>query len=267
MLLRAFSSWYSSQRQLRSIAGWLAGATLMFGGLSNAQDNSGLHTDPATGVVYRKVQQTIERPVVETQMRTQESTVYRPETVVTTRPETRTVYTPVVSYAWEPKLKNRWNPFMQPTVVYQHTPRTHWEARSETVNRQESQTNWVAEHRRVEVPEQIVRMQREEKTNFEPVGKVGIPQQATPPNSAEAAVAARLRPLDPNSRVEPLYGFARPAGGVGGMAGDPSRRNEFQSGMRANELYPTQSPGFGLPLAPANSGLGVAGLPIPSVWR
>ncbi len=41
---------------------------------------SGLYTDPETGIVYRKVQKTVERPVYETQVRTQESTTYRPET-------------------------------------------------------------------------------------------------------------------------------------------------------------------------------------------
>ena len=263
MRLRAVSS-IKSLRPQQIAAGLLSGMAMLTASAAFAQGNSGLVTDPETGVVYRQVQRTVDRPVVETQMRTQESTVYRPETTVTNRPETRTVYTPVVSYGWEPRLQNRWNPFVQPTVVYQHTPRTHWESRSETINRQEAQTNWVAETRRVDVPQQIVRIQREEKTDYEPIGKVASPQQATPPNSAQSAIAARLRPMDANARVAPLYGISQP---VGGLANDGYRRNEYQGGMRPNELYPTQSPLYGTPLPPVSSGLGVAGLPLPSVWR
>src|SRR5690606_9965541 len=73
---------------------------------AGAQGSSTVYyTDPETGIVYRKVHRTIERPVVETQVKAQESTVYRPETVVEVRPETRTVYSPVVSYGWEPRLR------------------------------------------------------------------------------------------------------------------------------------------------------------------
>lgn len=239
------------------------GATFVTDHPAFPQDSSGYYTDPVTGVVYRKVQKTIERPVVETQVRTQESTVYRPETVVSTRPETRTVYTPVVSYGWEPRIANRWNPFGQPTVVYQHLPRTHWEARSETVNRQEVQTKWVAEHRKVDVPQQIVRIQREEKTDFEPIGKVAIPQQASPPNSSsEAAIAARLRPMDGNTRIEPLYGTSQPFASV---ASAQQTRSVYQRGMKANELYPTQAPVYGAPLPPVSTG--AAGQPLAPVWR
>ncbi|MGV3482929.1 MAG: hypothetical protein ACO1RT_00780 [Planctomycetaceae bacterium] len=247
-----------SIRTYHLVAGLLASWSVTAGTSLNAQDASGLYTNPDTGVVYRKEQRTIERPVVETQMRTQESTVYRPETVVSTRPEVRTVYTPVVSYNWEPRLANRWNPFVQPTVVYQHTPRTHWESRSETIERQETRTNWVAETRKVDVPQQVVRFQREEKTDYVPVGKVA-PQHATPPNSAESAIASRLRPLDANTRVEPLYGSSQLASGT-------SSSGPYQGGMRANELYPSTTV-YGTPLPPVSTGTGIAGLPLPTVWR
>ena len=241
-----------SIRLYRLVAGLLASCSVTAGSTALAQEASGLYTNPDTGVVYRQEQRTIERPVVETKMHTQESTVYRPETVVSTRPEVRTVYTPVVSYSWEPRLQNRWNPFAQPTVVYQHTPRTHWEARSETIARQETHTNWVAETRKVEVPHQVVRFEREEKTDYVPVGKVA-PQQATPPNSDESAIAARLRPLDANTRVEPLYGS--------------TNSNLYRGGMRANELYPSSSSVYGTPLPPVSSGIGIAGLPMAPFLR
>ena len=262
MQMRGFSSWCSARRSIRLCAGLLVGTVAMCGGSSSAQENPGLLTDPDTGLVYRKIVQTIERPVAETQMRTQESMVYRPETVVTTRPESRLVYSPVVSYAWEPRIQNRWNPFSQPTVVYQHTPRTHWEARTETTNRQDVQTNWVAEQRKIDVPQQVVRMQREEKISYEPVGRVSVPQQASPPNLAESAIAARLRPLGQNAQMQPLYGITAPMGGIAGIA---SPRNDSQTGMRANELYPAPQQGFASPLPPPN--FGVAGRPIPSIFR
>lgn len=225
---------------------------------AGAQGSStGYYTDPETGIVYRKVHRTIERPVVETQIQPQESTVYRPETVVEVRPETRTVYSPVVSYGWEPRLKNRWNPFMQPTVQYEHVPRMHWEARSETVERRQTRTNWVAEHRRVDVPQQIVKIQREEKVDYEPVGRIA-PQEATPPNSTEAAIAARLRPLDSTARVAPISTVA-----ATGPIGDATRRSNDQLGIRATELYPTSPGGYSTTLPP----VGVARTPYLPLYR
>lgn len=261
MRFHAISS-LSSLRLPRVLASLLAGTALATGAV--AQDSSGYYTDPATGIVYQKVQRTIERPVVETQMRTQESTVYRPETVVTSRPESRTVYNPVVSYAWEPRMTNRWNPFTQPTIVYQHTPRTHWEARTETVDRREAVTNWVAETRKVDVPAQVVRFQREEKVDYKPVGKVGTPSQATPPNSAESAIAARLRPMDAGTRIDPLYSTTSTSGAY---ANANANRNQLQTGMRANELAPTLPPVYSMPLPPASAAVGVAGIPMTTVWR
>jgi hypothetical protein len=224
-----------------------------------AGGGSGYFTDPATGIVYRKVQRTVERPVVETHMQAQQSTYYRPETVVEVRPETRTVYTPVVSYGWEPRMRGRWNPFVQPTIQYEHTPRTHWEARSETVERREARTNWVAEHRSVDVPQQIVKIQREEKEYLEAVGRVA-PPMATPPNSAEAAIAARLRPLDGSTAVAPISSITTLA-----PVGDATRRSNDQLGLRATELHPGYSGGYSVPLPPPSAGIAIT--PYVPIWR
>lgn len=222
------------------------------------QASAPYYTDPATGIVYRRVHRTIERPVMETQVQPQESTVYRPETVVESRPETRTVYTPVVKYDWEPRVKNRWNPFVQPTLHYEHTPRTHWEARNETIEKKQYRTNWVAEKRRVEVPQQVVRIQREEKVDYEPVGRV-TPHPSQPPGSVDSAIAARLRPLDSSAPIVP-YG-ATPDGSVGTIAA-ASNRSSDQVGLRATELQPS---GYSLPLPPATSGM--ARSPLMPIWR
>jgi hypothetical protein len=243
---------------------------------------SGLYTDPHTGIVYRQVSKTVERPVIETKVEQQNQTVYRPETVTESKPENRTVYTPVVEYKWQPRLHGRWNPFQQPTVAYHHVPETRWEARNEVVNRTQSRTQWIAENRTVDVPRQLGRMQREQKTELEVVGKVATPTANAPGPSN--AIAARLRPLDSSARVEPLGdsrvattystpvytapSFSAPsynapqiaASTIGRMTSDPPRRNTGQSGMRANDLYPSnQVHGHALP--PASGGVGIANLP------
>jgi hypothetical protein len=242
-----------------------------------ASNSRGLFTDPQTGIVYRQVSKTVERPVIETKVEKQNQTVYRPEIVTETKPENRTVYTPVVEYKWQPRLHGRWNPFQQPTVAYHHVPETRWEARNQVVNRTESRTKWIAENRTVDVPRQQVRMQREQKTELEVVGKLA-PATAGP-TSAQSAIAARLRPLDSNARVTPLNpshvattrrtpvysapSYRSPqiaASTIGRMTSDPPRRSAGQSGMRANDLYPTsQVHGHALP--PASGGVGVARLP------
>lgn len=224
---------------------------------NKSADSSGYFTDPATGIVYRKVHRTVERPIVETQMQTQASTYYRPETVYESRPETRTTYTPVVSYGWEPRLRNRWNPFAQPTIQYEHTPRMHWEARTETVERREARTNWVAEHRQTEVPKQIVKIQREEKVDYEAVGRV-----ANPPNSADTSIASRLRPLDQSTPIAPLGStYASTASYPNdNFAG----RSNDQTGLRATELAPSGGVHV-TPLPPPS--VGIATSPYLPIWR
>ena len=251
-----------------------------------AANASGLYTDPHTGIVYRQVSKMVERPVIETKVEKQNQTVYRPQTVTETKPESRTVYTPVVQYKWQPRMHGRWNPFQQPTVAYHHVPETRWEARNEVVNRTQSRTQWIAENRTVDVSRQQVRMQREQKTELEVVGKVAPAN--TGPTAASSAIASRLRPLDRNASVAPIGNsvnssrvattystpvysapsFSAPsysspqlaASTIGRMTSDPPRRNTGQSGMRANDLYPTNQV-HGNALPPASGGVGVASLP------
>lgn len=234
-----------------------------------AQNDAGYYTDPATGIVYRKVTKTIEKPVVETKMEQRQETVYRPQTVTETKPESRTIYSPVVQYQWEPKLHGRWNPFRQPTVAYHHVAKTHWEPRSEVIQRTNTRTEWVAEKRQIEVPQQFVRMERKQQVDFEAVGRV-TPQPSGPTGVSEA-IASRLRPLDSHSRIEPLgqSRFASSAAAapriasnsVGRLTSDPPRRTTGQGGMRATDLYPNQSGVHGHALPPISGGTGVANLP------
>ncbi len=239
---------------------WLTAGTIF------AQDNSGYYTDPVSGIVYRQVSRTVERPVVETKVQKEERTVFRPRTVTETKPETRTVFTPVVQHQWEPRLHGRWNPFRQPTVAYHHVPVARWETRSEVVTNTQSRTEWVAEKQTVEVPQRIVRIERDRQTDFEPVGRVA-PAAVQPAVSQQ--IASRLRPLESNTAVQPLAsatqtlpGNMTTFGSIGRFASDPPQRSIGQGGMRATELYRTS--GHGQILQPS-TGLGVAGLP--TLWR
>lgn len=240
-----------------------------------AESSSGYYTDPETGIVYQKVTKTIERPVVETKIETREQTVYRPQTVTETRPENRTVYAPVVEYNWEPRLHGRWNPFRPPTVQYHHVGRTRWEARNEVVQRSATRTDWVAEKRTFDVPQRLVRMEREQKVDYEPVGRVA-PKQANPAGTTHA-IAQRLRPLNGNETIAPL-GSAGPmiasppqgmpqiaASTVGRMTSDPPRRSLNQTGMPATQLAPSGPGNYGQPLPTGNSG--IATLPALPIFR
>lgn len=235
--------------------------------------SSGLHTDPSTGIVYQPRTTTIERPIVETKLEQREQTIYHPQTVTETRPETHTSYSPVVDYEWEPRLHGRWNPFQRPTIKYHRVGRARWEARKKVVNRTSTRTEYVAEKRTVEVPTQIVRMQREQKTDYVAVGRVAPKQTTTRTNTA---IASRLRPLNSNESVQPMNStphiassnpYAAPqiaASTVGRMTSDPPRRGMGQSAFRATTLAPNVN---SQALPPTTNGTGVAGLPALPLFR
>jgi hypothetical protein len=231
----------------------------VFSSSAFGQGSSGYLTDPDTGIVYRKVTKTIETPVVETQLNSSEQTVYRPQTVTETRPHARTIYTPVVGYKLEPRVYGRWNPFRQPSVGYEHVPHTNWEARNEVVHRTNTRTQWVAERRTVETPTKVVRMQREQKVEFEPVGHVN--QQQLGPSNPTDALASRLRPLDNPAMIQPfgqssIYVAPRLASStISGSynASSPytgSARTSTQEGLRPTDLAPTLPTGtvIGMPI-------------------
>lgn len=221
-----------------------------------AENAAGFYTDPATGIVYRQETRTVERPVVETKVVSEQRTVYRPETVTETKPEVRTVYMPVVEHQWQPRLHGRWNPFRQPTVAYHHVPVARWEARAETIARTNTRTQWVAENRTVDVPQRIVRIERNQQTDLVPVGRVATP------NQLDSQIASRLRPLDGNASVQPL-GPAVPNPSVGQLASGYARPSISGGGMPATELTP--SPIYNQVLPPPG-GVGIATLPLP-MWR
>ena len=175
---------------------------------SNTATNDGpkgeLYTNPATGIVYRKVVRTVENPVYETKFEAKQQQVFRPETVTENVPESKTVFVPQTEYTWQPVLHNRWNPFVKPTLTYRHVPQTQWKQQSDVVTRTQTRTKWIAENRTVNVPTRVVKMKREQKIEFEPVGRVA-PPQATPPSSIDEAIAARMRPINPRTtNVQPI---------------------------------------------------------------
>jgi len=234
----------------------------------HAQSGSAnLHTDPETGIVYRKVVRSVPRQVVDQRIERQEQTVYRPETVKETKPEWRTTYQPVTEMKWRPYVEGRWNPFRAPVVAYRPIPETRWQARSEMVNRTTTKTRWIAEKRTVEVPHSIVRTETEQRVDYEPIARV-MPQPKVG-RSVNSAVASRLRPLDSGTPIEPLGETpgttAVVSNTVGRSTSEPPLRSSNQAGMKTNVLLPNSIPGA--PLVPGTAGTGVATVPSFSTWR
>ncbi|MAI70703.1 MAG: hypothetical protein CMM01_07320 [Rhodopirellula sp.] len=207
-----------------------------------ATAQTGFFTDPQTGIVYRQVSRTIEKPVFETKLSQHSEVVYRPHTIRETKPENRTVMTPVVEYKWKPKLTGRWNPFRPPSIRYEKVPLTTWVARTEVVHRTKTTTTWIPENRTLEVPTQTVRTSREHSVAYEAVGRLNS-------SNLPADVAARLQPLDSNT---PFQNLAPPRLAV--TTFDPPRiasstvspttaemdaRNRTQGGMTAQNLSPS----------------------------
>lgn len=229
-----------------------------------AEDTPGYYTNPDTGIVYRQVIRTIERPVVETKMTQQQQTVYQPKTVVETRPTTRRTYTPVTEFRWMPHVEGRWNPFRQPTVAYHHVPQTRWQARDEVVSETTTQVQWEAVTQTVQVPQRLTRMTHERKVDFEVVGRVTPP--ATPSSSLASnispEIAAKLRPLASNTQYQAINsGIATTSGSLAAN----NNRSTLQTGLRATELMPQSAP-LNQPVGMNNTS-GIAGLMPPSIWR
>jgi len=233
-----------------------------------AYSDDGFVTDPVTGMVYRRVVQTVQRPVVETKMTQRKQTVYTPETVVETRPEVRRTYKPVMQYRWKPKLEGRWNPFRQPTVAYEHVPETYWQAQDEVVHQTHTRVQWRSEQKIAQVPQRVTRLAQEQSVRYEPVGRVASASRSVPGKTPAASsnlrpeVAARLRPLNQNEQVAPITATASMA------AGGPAR-SSLQKGMRPSDLMPNRSGAYGattvhtLPLPSSN----IATFPGGSLWR
>ena len=216
---------------------------------TNAQ--SGFFTDPQTGIVYRKVSRTVEKPVVETKLEQQQEVVFRPQTVTETKPQNRTVMTPVVKYKWEPKLTGRWNPFRPPSIRYEKVPHTIWEARNEVVHRTRTTTEWIAETRTIDVPQKTFRTTREHSIAYEPVGRISETNNSNLP----VEVAARLQPLHQNATFQSLESSSMAATSFGppriaaSTVTSNHTRNASQSGMAVQNLMiePQITPANSLP--------------------
>ncbi len=231
-------------------------------GGSGGNTRPGLFVNDQTGHVYQKVTRTVERPTTETRMETRTETVYTPQVVTTRRPEKRTYYSPVVQYEWEPRWHGTWNPFRQPTLAYHPVARTRWQARSESVERTERHTQWVAEHRTREVPTLQSRIDRQTVVDYEVVGRL----QNTPSRTAVASNGgANLRPLRSDEAVIGLPASSRrsPVGNSGvQIATSTSSRGLQQSG-----IAPTVLSGGAPARQPVYGGSTIATAPVMSRWR
>ncbi|EMI57919.1 hypothetical protein [Rhodopirellula sallentina] len=244
----------------------IAGSMIVGGSASDlrGEDTPGYYTDPSTGIVYRKVVRTVERPKVETRIAKRQETVYKPKTVVESRPATRRTYTPVTEFRWVPRVEGRWNPFRQPTVAYHHVPETRWQARDEVVTETKTQVQWEAVTQTVDVPQRLTRIEREEQVDFEPVGRVAPPAAQSLASNVAPEIAARLRPLDSGQQIQSLSTTS----GVPSSSSlvKDHNRSSLQSGLRATELAPDASRGYTQPIGMGGT-TGVAGLSVPRIWR
>jgi len=233
-------------------------------GTTGGSPRPGLFVNDQTGYVYQKVSRTIERPVTETRMEKRTETVYTPQRVTTRRPEKRTYYSPVVRYELEPRWHGWWNPFRQPTLAYHPVARTRWQAQSESVERTESHTQWVAEQQTREVPTVQSRIERQTVVDYEVVGRLQQSAGGTAVASNTRG-GANLRPLRSD---EPVVGLppSTPRSPVLNsgvqIATSTSARGPQQSGL-APTVLSDRAPA----LQPVYGGSTIATAPIMSRWR
>jgi hypothetical protein len=257
---------FCQNRRLIKLAAVLvvAAPAVFLSTVSRAEDSPGYYTDPATGIVYRKVIRTIERPIVETKVTQQQQTVYKPKTVVETKPTTRRTYLPVTEYRWVPKVEGRWNPFRQPAVAYHHVPETRWQANDQVVAETTTQVQWEPVTQTVEVPQQLTRISREQQVDYEPIGRVA-PAASSVASNVAPEIAARLRPLASQASIQPIgAGTSQMAAGT--YASRERHRSTLQTGLRATELSPGSTPAYSQPLGIGDTS-GIAGLGVPRMWR
>lgn len=206
--------------------------TAMMSVTVSASETAGYYTDSVTGIVYRKVVQTVETPVVETTMQTRQSVVSVPKTVTETTPAVQTTYQPVIREALEPYMSGRWNPFRQPAVAYRNVTSTQWQATSRVVQQSRTRVDWVPETRTVQVPQQTIRYQRQQHVSYQQVSQVN--NLASAP-IASPAIVARLQPLPAGTNL------AASSGGFSARAAAPgSPRSVGQRGLQATDLSSPQ---------------------------
>lgn len=97
------------------------------------------------GVTYRVVTRTVRRPLLETQLQTQERTVYRPKVTTELQTVNRSYPVQTIRFEWTPVWERSWNPFAPPPLVYRQRPIVQWENRQENVKIPVSKTELVAE--------------------------------------------------------------------------------------------------------------------------
>jgi hypothetical protein len=155
-------------------------------------------------------------------------------------------------------------------VAYKHLPETRWQVKDEVISEVKTQVKWEPETQTVNVPQQSLRMTREQVVNFEPVGRVapaGPNQSVNSPQSVASVsnigpeIAARLRPMNSSEQ------FGTPSANEALAATERVKyRSNLQTGLRATELMRSNSPTY-VPPTGSNSASGIAGLPGMRIWR
>jgi hypothetical protein len=199
-------------------------------GNTNSGNQGDIFTDPRTGITWRKVLRTFERPVMDQQFVTQQQTYLQPELVTTTRPLQRTLMIPVTQYELQTKWHGRWNPFVQPSLGYHYVPRTRFEPRVETIHVPSTETRYLQKTEMVQVPSPQLRVEKREEYVWE---RISTPGNMPGFQDSRQSVAG--------GRVPTPFGNE----GLG-------LRNSMQRGMPATELGSGTNPGI-IATAPAGT--------------
>ncbi len=181
------------------------------------------------GITYRETRRTVHEPAADVVWEDQRRTVYREQFTTEMRDTVRTTYVPVTQYQYELRRPGWWNPFREPELAYHLVPRSHWEARTETVRVPLTYREYVPETQVVRVPVRSLRFVEQEKIDrvavSPPAPAMPMPTNSIAPNvapaipapSQPAASIANRSPLGGVLRLDsdpPRYGTSVPAGGT-----------------------------------------------------
>jgi hypothetical protein len=186
------------------------------------------------GITYRETTSIERRPVSRTEYIDQQQTVYRREPKTDYHDIYQTVHVPVTRYQWEARWRGRWNPFVQPYVVQQLVPRTHFETRTEVVQMPVTRTELIPETHVQRVPITVRETVEEEVTRRVAVNP--LPASAVV-STTRPAVNSGIFPT-PGSVSTPVV-VAQPVvrqemiGGIARLDNDPPRYAD--GGWRASQ--------------------------------
>jgi hypothetical protein len=171
---------------MRCVIGKLAILVCLFGMIDSTSADEVRYVQQ-NGVTYRETRRTVREPAADVVWQDQQQTIYREQYTTEMRDTVRTTYVPVTQYQSEPRWHGWWNPFREPELAYHSVPRTHWEARTETVRVPVTYRQYIPETQTVRVPVRSLGFVEKEKIDRVAVSPT-TPAIPTPGNSTPPSV-------------------------------------------------------------------------------